>query len=162
MLITGSGRKAHMVSFGTDAEHEDQRARGEHHGVGRVHDARADQHAHGVQVVGGARHDVAGTRALIEAVGEALQVREQVVAQVELNLARNADQDPAGQELEDRLGSGDGQQRSGIKQQLMKIVTCLFRSSMARRMTSGNRIHTPLLQSTQSAPIQKVFRYFRR
>src|SRR5450755_1587627 len=33
---------------------------------------------------------------------------------------------------------------------------------MARRMTRGNKIQTPLLQSTQRAPIQKVARYLRR
>ena len=69
MLAIGSGRKAHSVSLGLIVQHEDQRADGEDHGVGRVHDAGPEQHANGVQVVGGARHDVAGARALVEAVG---------------------------------------------------------------------------------------------
>ena len=62
-----------------------------------------DQHAHGIQVVGHAGHDVAGAGALVVAVGEPLQMGEQVVAQVEFDLARNADEDPAGQILEDGL-----------------------------------------------------------
>ena len=121
MLKMGSGAKAKSVSLGADTQHEDQRAGGEHHRVGGVHDARADQHAHGVEVVGGTRHDVAGARALVEAVGEPLQVREQIVAQVKLDFARDADQDPASQELEDGLGNRDGQQRPGVEQQLMNI-----------------------------------------
>ena len=102
-----------------DAQHEGQRARGEDHGVGGVHDARADQHAHRVEVVGGAGHDVAGAGALVEAVGEPLEMGEQVVAQVEFDLARDANQDPAREELEDGFGAGDGEQPSGIGQQLM-------------------------------------------
>src|ERR1035441_64985 len=41
-------------------------------------------------------------------------------------------------------------------------VTPWLRSSMARRMTNGNKIQTPLLQNTQRAPIQKVDWYLRR
>ena len=102
-----------MLSMNTSAPS------GEHHGVGGVHDARADQHAHGVQVVGHAGHDVAGAGALVVAVGEALEVGEQVVAEVEFDFARNADQDPAGQVLEDRLDAGDGEQHRRVGQQFV-------------------------------------------
>jgi hypothetical protein len=64
-------------------------------GVGAVHQGGAEQHAHGIQVVGHAGHDVAGTVALIEARVLLLQFAEQVVAQVELDVARDADQNPA-------------------------------------------------------------------
>ena len=119
MLTMGSGSEGEERQPGADAEHEHQRAGGEHHGVGGVHDARADQHAHRVQIVGGAGHDVAGAGALIKAVGQPLQVGEQIVAQVELDLARDADQDPAGQELENGFGAGDRQQQSRVGEQLV-------------------------------------------
>ena len=72
-----------------DGEH-----RGEH-GLGPVHDARAQHHAHGVQIVGGARHDVAGAIAGVEIGRERHQVREQLIAKIEFDVARNADQDHA-------------------------------------------------------------------
>ena len=152
MLTTGSGRNAHSVSLGLMRQHEDQRAGGEHHGVGRVHDRRAEQHADGVQVVGGARHDVAGAGALVEAVGKRFQVAEQIVAQVELDVARDADQDPAGQELKDALGCRRPPTKAARRSAACACVTPWFRSSMARRMTSGNRIQMPLLHNTHSAP----------
>ena len=43
---------------------------------------------------------------------------EQIVAQIEFDLARDADQDPAGKKLEDGFGARDGQQVTGIGQQL--------------------------------------------
>ena len=119
MLKMGSGAKANSVSHGLMRQHEDQRARGEHDGVGGVHDRRADQHANGVQIVGGARHDVAGARALIKAVGEPLQMSEEVVAQIEFDFARNADQNPARQELEDGFNAGNPQQHQSVGEQLL-------------------------------------------
>ena len=46
---------------------------------------------------------------------------EQIVAQVKLNLARDADHDPAGQKLEDTLDGSNRQQHQGIGQQLLMI-----------------------------------------
>ncbi len=103
----------------TDRDHEDERARGEHDGIGGVHDRRAEQHADGVEVVGGARHDVARARALIERIGERFQVLEEVVAQVEFDFARDADHDPARQELEEALGGGNGDEQQGIDDDLV-------------------------------------------
>ena len=56
---------------------------------------RAQQVAHRLQVVGHARHDVAGAVVLIEARVLLFQVNEEVVAQVELDLARDANQNPS-------------------------------------------------------------------
>jgi hypothetical protein len=72
-----------------------EREDGKEDGVGAVHERRAEQHAHGVQVVGHAGHDVAGAIALIEARVLLFEVMEEIVAQVELDLARDADQNPA-------------------------------------------------------------------
>ena len=70
----GQRQEGEQREPGADAEHEHQRARGEHHGVGGVHDAGPGQHAHRVQIVGGAGHDVAGARALIKTVRQPLQM----------------------------------------------------------------------------------------
>ena len=46
------GRQGHQGEPGADAQQEKQRADGEEDGVGAVHQSRAEQHAHGIQVVG--------------------------------------------------------------------------------------------------------------
>ena len=95
---------------------KNQREDGEEDGVGAVHERRAEQHAHGIQVVGHAGHDVAGAIALIEARVLLLQLAEEVVAQVELDLARDADENPALRVEEDALDQGDGDQERGEEQ----------------------------------------------
>jgi hypothetical protein len=83
----------------------DQEERGEE-GLGKVHDARPQHHAHGVEIVGGARHDVPGTVAGVEILRQRDDVREQIVAQIELNVARQADQDHPHPILEEPLDGG--------------------------------------------------------
>jgi hypothetical protein len=95
MLASGMGASATRVSQGLMREQEVQREDGEEDGVGAVHERRAEQHAHGIQVVGHAGHDVAGAIALIEARVLLFEMAEEVVAQVEFDLARDADENPA-------------------------------------------------------------------
>ena len=104
MLKIGSGKKANSVSLGLMRSMNtiDTAVNTTVFAVYMM--PGADQHAHGVQVVGHAGHDVAGAGALVEAVREPLEMREQVVAQVEFDFARDADEDPAGQVLEDTFG----------------------------------------------------------
>ncbi len=80
--------------------------------------AGAEQHADGVEVVGGAGHDVAGAGALVEAEVEGFEMAEEIVAQVELDLARDADDDPAGEELEDSFAGGNCDQQPAPGEQL--------------------------------------------
>ena len=148
MLTTGSGRKANSVSRGLMLSMKTSAPAVNTTVLAVYMMPGPDQHAHRIQVVGGARHDVAGAGALIEAVRQPLQMREQIVAQVEFNFARDPDQDPAGKELEDGFGAGDRQQQQPSSVSSLWRVTPRFRSSMARRMTSGKRIQTPLLHST--------------
>ena len=135
-----------------DRDHEGQRARGVDDRVGRVHDRRAEQHADRIQIVGGARHNVAGAIALVVGVGEAFEAREQIVAQVEFDVAGDADHDPAGEELEDSLGDGDGEQHCP-----RRPTACggSRRRSDRRRLCrarAGKRIQMPLVRKTQSVP----------
>src|SRR5208337_934745 len=115
----GQGNECKNCQAGADTHHERQRTSGEHHSVGGVHDARAYQHADRVEVIGGARHNVAGAGALVKTVGEPLEMSEQVIAQIEFDFARDADQDPASKVLEDSLGSSDRKQPRRIGQQLV-------------------------------------------
>ena len=83
--------------------HEGQCAGCEHNRVRGVHDRRTQQHAHGVQIVGRARHDIADSCPLIIGVGQRFEMAKQVVTQIELDLARDADENPSHQELEHSL-----------------------------------------------------------
>ncbi len=50
---------------GVDRQHQDDRHDERENGAGRIHDRRPDHHAHRVEVVGGARHQVAGAPRLV-------------------------------------------------------------------------------------------------
>src|SRR6185312_1823924 len=108
------GKECVNREFGADADHESQRGRRGNNCVCRIHDRRAQQHSHRVQIVGGAGHNVASAVFLVIRVGKSFQVLKQVVAKVEFDLARNADHDPTGQVLEYALDPGDRQQEGGI------------------------------------------------
>ena len=125
----GSGTNANSVSCGLSADHVRQRGGGEDDGVGAVHDGRAEQLAHGVQVVGRPRHDVAGAVLLEEARRLRFEVREEVVAEVELDLARGSDDDLP-RDVEEC--SGDG----GDAEQLAAPECAMTARAQVRRMSS--------------------------
>jgi len=60
-------------------------------GVRGVHDARSENHADGVQIVGHARHQVAGAIFRIELGIHGQQAVEQIVSQVIFNFTRHPD-----------------------------------------------------------------------
>jgi hypothetical protein len=115
----GQRQKGVEGQLGADGEHETQSAGGEDDGVGRVHDSGAEQHPDGEEVVGGAGHNVTRAIALVVGVREAFEVREQVVAQIELDIAGDADDYPARQKLEDSLGQRDGDDEQGVGEQFL-------------------------------------------
>src|SRR5205823_4880047 len=80
---------------------------------------RAHQHAHSIQVIGCPCHDVARSRALVEAVREALKMAEQIVAQVEFDLSRYPDKNPACQVLENSFDGCYRQQHCRVSQKLV-------------------------------------------
>ena len=112
----GHGRQRDQGQIRADAEHEEQRADGEENGIGGVHEGWAEQHAHCLQVVGHAGHDVAGAVTLIEARVLLFQVDEEVVAQVELDLARDADENPSLGVKKDAFDQRDSHQQPGEEQ----------------------------------------------
>ena len=145
------GRQRHQGEPGTDAQQEKQRDHGEEDGIGAVHEGRAEQHAHGIQVVGHAGHDVAGAIALIEARVLLLQFAEEIVAQVELDFARDADENPALGVEEDALDERDGDQQAGEEHDLLLRGSLLDRS-MALPRTPGNCTQMALVQTQESVP----------
>ena len=93
---------------------------GQHHSeqsCGAVHDSGPEHHADLIEVVGGARHQLAGAVAHVELGLHGEQAIEQVVAQVVLDIAREADQDPARPEGEDALQRNDRQGCQAVDRQ---------------------------------------------
>ena len=119
-------------------------AAGEDDGVGAVHDGRAEELADGVEVVGGAGHDVAGAVGVVEAGRLAFEVGEEVVAEVELDLAGGADDDLAGDVEEDGGERGDEREGGGRGRGSSAAVTPWRMSSTAWPMTMGTRTLTTL------------------
>src|ERR1700748_641402 len=110
----GQRNKGEEGEAGADAIHEGQRGGGEDDGVGAVHDRGGEGAADGVEVVGGARHDVASAVGVIEAGSLAFEVAEEVVAEIELDLARGPDDDLPG-DVEEYGGQGcDNKQAKGV------------------------------------------------
>ena len=125
------GRPGHQGEPWADAKQEEQRADCEEDGVGAVHQGRTQQHAHRIQVVGHAGHDVAGAVPLIETGVLAFQLPEEIVAQIEFDFARDADQDPALGVEEDAFDEGDSDKNAGEKNNafardsVLQFVDCL-------------------------------------
>ena len=91
--------------------------------LARVHERRAEQHADGIQIIGEPRHDVAGAIALIEAGVLPFEFFEEIVAQIELDLARDADQNPALGVEEDALDERDADQKASEDENLAANVS---------------------------------------
>ncbi len=65
-----------------------------------------------------ARHDVAGASLLVILGGLLFKLAEEVVAEVELDVAGDADEDPARVKEEDALGHGDADEQAGVEENL--------------------------------------------
>jgi hypothetical protein len=102
-----------------------QSCSGEDEGVGRVHDGRAEELADGVEVVCRSRHDVAGAVALEELGWLFGEVSEEVVTEVELDLAGGADDDLSG-EIEGHGGDDrDAEQDERLVDDLVGVEAVL-------------------------------------
>ena len=108
-----------------------------------VHDARAQQHADLIQIVGGARHNVAGALAREVVRRKADDVTEEVVPEVEFDVARNADQDDPHPELEDAFSGGYGEEQQGETRHGARGRTrfeCVDPPAEHQRAADGNRV----------------------
>jgi hypothetical protein len=85
----------------------------------------------------------------------ALQMAKQIVPQVEFDLARDADDDPAIEKQEDALSCG---QCKPAYCRVFSRVSPRFRSSMAIRMTCGKKIQTAFERTVAMPPQTKLRR----
>ena len=98
--------------------------------------------AHGADVVRRVRHQVAGRRVLVEREREALDMREEIVAQVVLDVPRDDDDGLPGQEREDAGHEREADDEPGVEQEIARREAALFRgpvfsASIARPTNSG-------------------------
>ena len=105
-----------------DGQHEEHADNERQRGGGRVHHGGADHHSHGTQVVSGTRHQVARA-VMLEVRIETLEVGEEIVAEVMLDVARCADDDPAHQEAEYSADGRKQEDRAAIETHLRRVDT---------------------------------------
>ena len=130
-------RQCHQGQVGADPQHEEERKDREEDGVRAVHQRWAQQHAHGIQIVCHAGHDVAGAVALVKPRVLKFQLFEEVVAQVEFDLARDADQNPALRIKKDAFDEGDRDQDEREDQN--QLMRCALLDPVDRHaQNSGN------------------------
>ena len=115
------GHESIQSQLGADTPHLDQGRDRKHDRISRIHDSRPQQHANGVQVIGRAGHNISRSCFLIERVRERFQMAEQIVSQVIFDVARNSNDQPARQKLENTFGQNNRHQQQRIKQQLVPI-----------------------------------------
>ena len=82
--------------------------------------AGTEELADGVEVVGGAGHDVAGAVGLVERGGLALEIGEDVVAEVVFDFAGGADDDLAGDVEEDAGDGREADELGGVKKDFVR------------------------------------------
>src|SRR5439155_375125 len=105
-------RQTHVVG-----EHECQAIDVRDRGVDEVQDARPEQHAHRRHVVHQPRHQVARVPLLIEGERQPLQVREEVVAEVVLDVAADVEDDEAREGPHQALEDGDRDDQPEIREE---------------------------------------------
>ena len=115
----GHGDEGEERQLGADAVHEGQRGGHKDDSVGAVHDRWAEELADGVEVVGGAGHDVARAVGVVEDGRLAFEVAEEIVTEVELDLAGGADDDLAGDVEEDGGECGDEEEAEAVKEDFL-------------------------------------------
>ena len=95
---SASGQSTQAMT--ADSENERQ------HRLGPIHDAGPEHHANGVQIVRSSRHDVAGAELPVEVPGERDRAGKEIVSEIELDIAGDADDDDAHPVLEHALDRG--------------------------------------------------------
>ncbi len=140
----------------TGLPHKEQGQHGEDQRVRRVHDRRPQQHADGIQIVGGAGHDVAGAVSLVIRVRKRFQVREEVIAQLVFNIPRNADHQPARQELENPLAQANHHQHKGVRDDLLPGNAAIEGIDRAANDLGKQRPYSVRKQDAQRAPDQSA------
>ena len=112
-------RQAHA-----DAQHQGQDQHDDEDGLQRVHDHRPGELAHGGQIVRRASHQVARAVGLKEGERQLLQVAVKVLPQVELDVARHADEDAPLQKEERTADETDAENGQRVARQFRPRHVC--------------------------------------
>jgi hypothetical protein len=108
----------HHRQPGVDRGHQQDRHDKRERRLRGIHDRRPRHHAHGIEVVGRARHQVASAVGLVEGRRQGLQVCEKRLAQVVLHVPGDADHDLPHQEPKPPADEGDRKEHGGVRGQL--------------------------------------------
>ena len=93
-----------------------------------VHDAGTDDHADVVEVVGGTGHQLAGAIADVEFRLHEEQVVEEVAANIEFDVARNADENPAGTEGKESFKQNANEKNDAVDADGVAAIRCVERN----------------------------------
>src|ERR1700730_14000617 len=130
------------------AGHDDD---GENHGDQRlagVHDAGAEDHAHVVEIVGGTRHELARAIADVELRLHQKKAIEKAAAEVEFDIARNADEHPARGERHQAFQQHANNQDETVDAQSAAAMRCVKGNVAAEPITcKGFRVGVVLERS---------------
>ena len=115
-------------------------------GLAAVHDAGTEDHAHGVEVVSGAGHEFAGAVAHIKLGFEQKKAIQQAAADVEFDVARNADENPASKERKNGAYANERDEQKAIDAKGVAAV----------RRVEGNRAAQP--RASQKMALRAAFK----
>jgi hypothetical protein len=100
--------------------------------LARVHDAGAENHANVIEIVGGTGHQLAGAVANVELRLHQQEAVEEVAANVELDVARDADENPPRREREGALEQDANQKHETIDAERVAAVRRVERNGAAQ------------------------------
>ena len=145
-----------------DRQHQRDRHDEHHDSAGHVHDGGSDHHAHRIQVVGGAGHQVAGTVGMKVGQWQPLQTREEQVPQVVLEVAGRPDDDPPDQKAEDTAHDRETQEQARIEPELAtghvrrEIVDGVAEDPGPEQRERGGQNETAQTESELAAKLERM------
>ena len=106
----------------TDRQHQEHGGGAHRERVDQIHEAGTEHHAHRGQIVGRARHQLAGAMGLEVLRGQLQETPEEIVAQIELDVARHADHEVAHPVLEGAASDRDDEQDHRVAPSLPAVT----------------------------------------
>src|SRR5258708_5925671 len=97
-----------------DFQHEDDSKNHDDNRICRVHDSRPEQHSNVAEIVGHARHQIAGPIFLIKRGRKYLEVMKQIITQLIFDVTGNTDDEPAHKEAENTLTNCESDDRQTV------------------------------------------------
>ena len=142
------GRHRDQPEPGVDRDHRDAGEHERERGLQDEHEAVAEEEAHGLQVDGRARHQLAGLLAVEEAELQALQVAVDALAQVELDAQRDAPGDHPAHVREQPAREHDADDHEREHEQRVAVVRAL------RELVVAGAWLSPCLIASTAEPVK--------